>query len=271
MTAYTPLELARAFISTGELDDALEALNAALADDAHAEEALRLRAEVLARRGDPDSIAAALADYARVSQHTVNDALRAAALCQQLGRIDDAHVYLTRALHDHPNDERLTEQRVMLLAQQGDYAAALDAAAQMPPTWGWRARMAELAAAHGDHAAAVEHLTHALEEVAQRVEQDAAFWQAQQVNLLCARGRAYQALSRYTDAQADYQRAAALMPRDPLIAFNLGVLAALQGDHTRGAALCAQAYAQASAALQAEMRAAVLEDPRLTGLVPHRE
>ena len=49
MTRYSPIELAEAFIRTGELADALDALNPHLEAQPNDETALRLRAAVLMR------------------------------------------------------------------------------------------------------------------------------------------------------------------------------------------------------------------------------
>jgi len=254
MSAYSPLELAQAFIRTGELTDALDALNDALRADPTHQEALRLRAEVHARGTDENATRAALADYAALESLTVEDSLRMAALHQRLGEQDAALSVLIQARTHFPDSQRIAEQLAEFYLRRGDTQAARDLIAHMPQTWRWLTLAAECESLAGQHESAASLLTRALTLLDSRTEGDSPFLGGQRVRILCARGRAYRALARYTDARNDYDTAHALMPDDLLIVFNQGALLLLDG-HDSGAGLCRTAYQQANAELRAVMRA----------------
>ncbi len=266
MSAYSPLELAQAFIRTGELADALDALNDALRADPTHQEALRLRAEIHARGAQESSLRAALADYAALESLTVGDWLRVAALHLRLGEQDAALSALTQARDHYPDSERLGEQLAELHLRRGDAQAARDLIAQMPQTWRWLMLAAECEAQDGQHEAAVCLLTRALTLLDSRAQSESLFLGGQRVRILCARGRAYRALARYTEARNDYDAAHALIPDDLLIVFNQGVLLLLDGD-ARGAELCRTAYQQANAELRAVMRADIDAESGLHALL----
>lgn len=266
MNAYSPLELALAFIRTGEITDALDALNTALTADPTHQEARRLRAEVHARGTDEMRWRSALADYAALDALTITDALRVAALWQRVGDDAAALAALDAARAQYPADERLAEGQATLYMARGQYAEALALIAQRPVTWRWLALAADCDTARGEHTAAVESLTRALALLDALPDHDTPFFAEQRARLLSARGRAHRALARYTDALDDYTAAYQAMPNDPLILFNQAVVMHL--SQQQGAAVyCHTAYQAANAALRDIMRAEIKSDPRLHGLL----
>lgn len=271
MNQYSLLEVARAFIRSGEIADALDALDAALAADPTHQEARRLRAEVHARGTDERQLRAALVDYAALEALTVTDALRMAALWQRVGDDAAALAVLDAARAQYPADERLPEQQATLHMARGQYAEALALITRRPVTWRWLALAAECDAARGQHAAAVQWLTQALALLDAQQDHDSPFYAEQRARLLSARGRAHRALARYTDALDDYTAAYQAMPNDPLILFNQAVV--MQLSQQPGAAVYYRlAYQAASPALRDIMRAEIASDARLqTGLWTDRE
>ena len=84
--------------------------------------------------------------------------------------------------------------------------------------------------------------------------------------LLVKRGHANRHNAAYSAADADYQAAERLIPNDPLLTFNRGLLAALQGDEATAANLCRAAYDAGSRELRARMRDELANDVRLATL-----
>ncbi len=82
---YSPMELAEAFIQTGELPDALDALNQQLTAYPDDETARRLRAQVLMRLPGEEHLRAALHDLDQLASPTAEDGLLRGILLEQLG------------------------------------------------------------------------------------------------------------------------------------------------------------------------------------------
>ncbi|HEX2623533.1 MAG TPA: hypothetical protein VHL11_25405, partial [Phototrophicaceae bacterium] len=133
---YTPLELAAAFIKTGELDDALDALNQHLAATPSDDEARRMRIETLLRM--PENYQLALTDCDALSTPTADDCLKRSILCEKLNNLDSALQSMDTALQLQPGTERLIERQLYLLQLKGDFAAALKLLDVVPSTWRWK-------------------------------------------------------------------------------------------------------------------------------------
>jgi tetratricopeptide (TPR) repeat protein len=251
---YSPMTLARAFVQSGELADALEALNAqldAVPDDA---DARRLRAEVLARRSDAVSWLAAIADLEAVAGHTASDWLRLSGLYDRLDDLPAALRAVEVGLVADPADVRLIEREVTLLIRLGQHTAALARASAMPETWSWLKLCGSAAVAAGDFQAALTFFTRALAAFpAVDSERGAALLDAARAHLIVLRASAALAAGDLDLADRDYQTAALLLPRDPLLAFNRGMIAAARGDLEAARTLCRTAYAAASAHVRAVM------------------
>jgi Flp pilus assembly protein TadD len=260
--AYSHLELAKAFLSTGELADALEALDAHMRELPDDDEARRLR--IAARlRGDSESWRGVLADFYSLKTPTAEDYLYLAAALEKLGDEDGLLDSLARARETHPASDRLTERLLQALAARGDDAEALNLLRELPRTWRWRQWSGDLAAQRGEHDAASVFYSEALSLLEQQSGSMAREWaQPLQARLLLARGESLQAMGCLDEAEADYGAAQSLVPGDPMIPFKLGLLALLRGDVEAAERLCIDAYQGASEGLRDHMRQVLAGDTR---------
>lgn len=259
-----PLKLANAFIQAGELDDALQVLDAHLTQQPDDAAARRLRISVMMRL--PDQQDAALAELAQIPDPTLDERVRTSVLYERTGQPDRAIATMRAALALAPSDERLAERLVHLLRQNGDLDGARALVATLPTTWRWLQQAGDLAHDAGDAAAARSHYDAALAglEAAFPVEND---WVTGfRARLLLARAGAAMTLADYDAAEADYQAAGEHISDDPLIPFNRGLLAALRGDLAEAVARCGHALMQANPTLQAHMETALRTDSRYAAL-----
>ena len=67
-------------------------------------------------------------------------------------------------------------------------------------------------------------------------------------------------------AESDYGTAATLIPDDPMIGFNRGLIAARRGDKDNARRLCREAYHHAPPVLQEHIRAVLGSNPAYTSL-----
>ncbi|MFW5772892.1 MAG: hypothetical protein ACOCZH_06155 [Phototrophicaceae bacterium] len=274
--SYTPLQLAEAFIQAGELADALDALNTHLAAEPADDGARRLRAAVRLRLATVDDLHAALADLDSLTEAQPHDAITRSAVLERLGDIPAALDTLRRAHGDAPDDDRLAERLLQLLRAAGHLADARALAQARADAdlddWRWATWAGDLAAALDDPAAAEAHYTRALATLASRYAidttrparllhdegvSDAAALAVEGAygRLLLARSRCLTALDRRAAAAADLDTAAAMLPDDPAIPFQRGLLAVHEGDAEAGRALVEQAFAMASPAYAEHLRA----------------
>lgn len=243
---HSPMELAEAFIRTGEIDEALTTLNQQLQASPDDDHARRLRAAVLLRLRGEANFRAALDDLAHLKSPTPDDHTQRSVILEQMGDLSGALAALQVAYHAKPGDERLTERRLHLLAAQGRIAEARALAEQLPPTWRWRQWAGDMAAKMGDDSAAVEHYTQAINhfaDTASLLSNKYAIPTA--TRLLLVRGHAYCRLELAAQAEADYRAAEKLIPTDPGIVFNIGLARAMQGDLDEAVTLCRTALANA--------------------------
>lgn len=271
---YSNLDLANAFIQTGELGDALAALNRHLDDTPQDEDGRRLRAEVLARLPGDESLLAALADLQALSIQTTHDIILQSVLLERLGAIDQALATVAEGQKRHPDDDRLTERYLVLLRKMGKVDQAREIVDRLVTAeshdWRWTQWAGDLAADAGDDQAAIEHYSAALAAIAARydIDTDSAAKQLSDksisdaaamtiggiyARLLLARADAYVRLGDLDAGETDYRSAAILIPDEPMIPFNLGLIAARRGDLEGAVEQCRRAYAGASDTLQAHM------------------
>lgn len=265
---YTPMELAQAFIKTGEIDDALEALNQQLSAAPDDQTARRLRAEVLARRPDAASLRAAIEDLNGLDQQEPTDLLRIAGLFERLGEVDAALSLIHKARSLYPDDVRLTEREILLLIGQGGHAAALEIIAQQPQAWQWMQLAGDASVRAGQYPQAVDYYTQAITQLAARLTDDESAWaNGMRARLLLARASARLKLGALDAADADYVAAGTLIAADPMIQFNRAVIIALRGDLQSAKTVIRSVYEQASPALRDVMRADLEQDARLAGML----
>jgi len=261
---YSALEMADAFIKAGELQDALDVLNQYLDGSAN-DDAYRLRVELLLRLSGDGHLHKALADLNALSAPTPDDQMRRSVIFERLGEWDAALESAQQAYQARPDDERFAERTLQLLLTQGKLEDAAALLGTLPQTWRWQQWRGDVAAARSDWQGARAQYQAALDAL----EQGSAFvWVAAvKARLHLALAEVCIHLADYPQAESHYQVAEALVPDDPMIAFNRGLLAVLQGDRDTAISLCAASYGKANAALRERMAAALREDVRYNEIV----
>lgn len=205
-----------------------------------------MRAEVRARKGTDDSLRGALDDYAQLTALTPDDAVRCSGLYERLGDLRGALHVIESARQQFPQEARLTERHVHLLHTDGQYAAALAVIRALPAdqinSWRWQQWIGDLSAEMGSTTNAVEAYSKALDLLeAHSAGMDARWALPLRARMLLARSSVNRKSEAYTIADADAAAAAALIPDDPAVPFNRGLIAAMRGDLTTAKALIRQA------------------------------
>lgn len=263
---YTPMQLADAFIQTGELQDALDALQQQL--DAHPDdhEARRLRIAVQARMGG-DQLAQAIADLNALPAKTAADYQQLSILYERTRQPAEAIDAMQTARTLAPDDPRLSERLLRLYQDADRLDEALALVREQARTWRWLQWEADLLVQRGDARMATARYGLVLAQLAQfEGQMRPDYLRALLVRVLLARAGAYRQLDELDTAQEQYEQAQALSDDDdPTIAFNLGVLSALRGDLPAAIAQCQRAYQRAPHALRQQMHA-TLADERLVAL-----
>jgi tetratricopeptide (TPR) repeat protein len=254
---HAPLELAESFIRAGELNHALEALDqhlVAAPDDA---DARRLRIDVLLRL--PGRASDALSALNNLKPLTADDHLQRANILEILGDEVGAFAAVEQAWMEH-SDLRSAELMLRFLQRWGESARGLELLADLPKTWKWLGWSGDFYALRGDYSIAEEHYCSSLEQL-ERIE-PSAITETQRAHLLLKRADAYRRLKRFADADADYRTVEAIIPDDPLIPFNRGLLIYEQGNLRGALPLCRDAMDHAPDALRDLMRNTLMDEPR---------
>jgi tetratricopeptide (TPR) repeat protein len=266
MSNYDPLTLANAFIQTGELDDALDALNQHLEANPEDDQARRLRVQVLSRKRDLANLENGLDDLAQLGNTTADDYLMHLRLLNShplLQNFEKLLQVVEKGHRHYPHDQRITERYLEYLMFLGRWQEAENLIAEQPNNWRWLQWAADLVLVFDafDHAARYfsDALTALEKDFGQASNDFIANLKAQ---ILLKRADVYQRLQSLSESDADYAAAEQIIPNDPMIPFNRGLIALLQGDSARGIALCRSAYTNAPDALRDEMQKALAEDKR---------
>lgn len=165
--AYSPLQMAEAFIRAGELMDALEALDRHLSAQAGDDNARRLRAAVLQRLPGEGRQRAALDDLDHLTQPTAEDWVQRSIISQALDDWEAANAAMEQARRLKPDDERMTERYLLTLEKSHREAAAGALLDSLPRTWRWLQLAGDLAGRSGDKKAALACYNAALEHLDQ--------------------------------------------------------------------------------------------------------
>lgn len=263
---YTPMQLAEAFIQTGELADALDALDQHLDSSPGDEAARRLRIAVLLRLGGGDHLRQALSDFDSVTPLTADDEVQRSLILEKLDNLEDALQAMMRARSLNPVDDRLVERSLHLLIAQGKTGAALELVRTQPRAWRWLQWEGDLLVLTGDDMTATARYGLALAQLNERYPADDRFTTPIRARLLLARGDAYRRLGDLNQAEKHYIAAGKLIPTDPMIPFNRGLLAAERGSLPDALELCRRGLDQASIFLQKEMKTLLHSDARYAAL-----
>lgn len=265
MPSYTPMELANAFIRTGELADALDALNDQLAQHPDDAEARRLRAAVRLRIGDTVALTDAQADLAALLDKTTGDYVQMSLLAERQNDLTSAITAMDLACQLAPEDARLYERLVGLHMKQGDYAAALARVQQQPQDWRWSQWEGDIRLEMQDYSGALEAYHRVIQQLDDRYNAHAnRVVGAIRTRVLMASGFAARRCGRCDLAELLYDDAEAYYPDEPTIPFNRGLIKALQGDLAGAETLCRQGMdATTNAILRGEMLNTLRTEPEL--------
>jgi tetratricopeptide (TPR) repeat protein len=256
---YTPLQLAEAFLKTGELDDALNALDEHLAAQPDDASVLRMRAAVLLRLGDPQQLNRALADLRRIDAPIADDWVQRSVIYERQGALAQAIEAMQHAQTIAPDSERIIERLVQLLIANGDLETALEQVRAQERNWRWLQWEADILVLMGDDTMASARYGLVL-ALLNELDGDSHHVRAIGGRVVLARAECYRRLGEIESARDHYLVAQKIYPDDPTIDFNLGLLLALEGDTASAIDRCRAAYQRANAALQAEMRATLTSD-----------
>jgi tetratricopeptide (TPR) repeat protein len=268
MPAYTPMELAHAFIRAGELQDALEALDTQVAQQPEDDEARRLRAAVLLRVSDTGNLAKAFTDLDTLSEKTPSDYVQLSVLAERLNDIPRAIAVMNQVVALLPEDERLLERLLGLMLRQPDLPAALQLARSQARSWRWLQWEADILTLSGEFVLAAEQYAEVVRQMDERFDRRAnRVIGAIRTRVLLAWGYACRRSQQYDTAVKLYQDALKYYSDDLTIAFNLGLIQALRGDVPGGIAICRAALdATTNPELLTEMRQTLQNEPELQAL-----
>lgn len=248
---YTPMELAQAFIKTGELDDALEALNEHLDNNPNDENARSIRASVCLRL---DHYAQAQIDLDSLSEKNADDYLRLSVAYERLDQIAPMIEAIQQALKLNPDDERLTERLLTVYLKHQKLDEALTLVREQARSWRWLQWEGDILAAQGNDVLATARyglVLAQLEPLADTME--AGYFNSLKARVLLARAHAYRRMEHLDISAEHYQAAQNLLPEDPTITFNLGILQAMRGDTEAAIAQSQTALNTASPTLREAM------------------
>jgi tetratricopeptide (TPR) repeat protein len=262
------MELAEAFLKTGELNDALDALNQQLdqaSDDANAR---RLRIQVLLRLGGEANLQQALADSEYIAAPTAADYQIISIVHERSGHLEQAINVMNLAREQAADDERLIERLLELLLANEAYDNALDLIRQQEKTWRWLEREGDVLVLMGDDTLATARYGLVLAQLEQfEGQMRKGYLDALKARVFLARAHAYRRLEQIETASEHYQAAKTLLADDPTIDFNLGLLTFLEGDIEGAAKQCQNALVRASSHLAESMRDSLKNDENYQDLL----
>ncbi len=264
--SYSPLELAVAFIQTGELEDALAAIAQHLAAQPQDDRVRRWRLTILRQlNGDSEQ---ALTDLDQLAVPTADDFTQVALLLENSQDSNAALNLLADAHARWPQESRLTEVYLRLLLDHNHIDIALPIVRAQPPSWRWSEWEADLLVRQGNDAAAVAGYDQALALLDADFDTEAiAYLVPIKARLLLACAHAYRRLGAYHHAAQDYADAEQMMPDDPMIRFNRGLVAFLQDDSITAVTLCQTALTAANDSFRSQMLTTLQADSAYTALL----
>ncbi|MGJ3240036.1 MAG: tetratricopeptide repeat protein [Anaerolineae bacterium] len=263
---YSPMELVEAFLKTGELDDALDAIDQHLSDHPHDDDAHRLRVQIQMRRLDDSALAPLLDQLDQLSAPTARDYQTRSVILERSGHLSEACDAMREAHQLVPDNQRLSERLLDLLMQMQDYEEALALIHAQNRSWRWLEREGDVLVLMQDDLQATARYGLALAQLDNlKASMREDYLHALMARMMLARAHAYRRLGHTQVAREHYQASASILGNDASISFNLGLLAHIEGKHQEARAICQQALDDAPPALRASMREA-LETPPFADL-----
>lgn len=264
---YSAMELAEAFLKTGELEDALEAVNQQLGDYPADDEARRIKIQIQLRLLPVPQLHRLSDDFEALAEKTVEDWQLKSVIEERMGNQNEAIAAIENARKLSPDNERLSERLLDLLLVAEQYADALVLVREQQPGWRWLEREGDVLVLQGDDMLATARyglvLSH-LEEFEGTMQAD--YLQALKSRVILARAHAYRRLGHTDTAQEHYLSAQKIIGEDITIQFNLGLIAEMEGNHTEALKLCKDALSKASPTLKSNMAESFNEDTRFETL-----
>ena len=265
--SYSPMELAEAFLKTGELDDALDAINQQLEQAADDDEARRLLIQIQMRLLPQQELSKTLAEFDKLTELSATDWQTKSIIFEQIGELANAISAIQSARQHAPHDERLSERLLDLFLRDEKYEAALNLVRSQEKSWRWLEREGDVLVLLGNDILATARyglvLAH-LEGFEGTMRDD--YLQALKVRVILARAHAYRRLEHLDTAKELYLVAESILGDDVSIQFNLGLISEMGGDSDEAVKICSQALSRASQGLKTEMIAALDEDLRFLSL-----
>jgi tetratricopeptide (TPR) repeat protein len=265
--SYTPMQLAEAFIKTGELTDALDALNQQLSDDPNDNNARRLRASVLLRLAEPVHLQVALDDLKQLSDISTDDYVQQSVIYERMNQTANAIQAMQTAYQQSPDRERILERLVELLIHEMRYSEVLDILNHAPQTWRWLMRQADVYVLNNNPTEALTALNQAqthLQTVFPDLLSPVSRNTMAQIHI--ARGKVHMTLDNLKAAEADFRDALYHIPDDATLLFNLGLIFARSDKLTRAEKHCKKALDGASPYIREILIEVLTNDERYTEL-----
>ncbi|MEO1286950.1 MAG: hypothetical protein AAFV93_04225 [Chloroflexota bacterium] len=244
---YSPMELAEVFLKTGELDDALEALQEQLTQEPDDDVARQLYIQVKMRLAKASELANLVQEFDRLNELTIDDYQLQSVIFERTNQLDHA-IDVIRVAHQlDPENPRLIERLLDLYLANQAYDEALELVRQQARTWQWLEREGDILVLLGNDILATARyglvLAH-LDDLTGTIRED--YLQALRLRVILARAHAYRRLEHTAPAREHYQLAQSIVKDDVTIQFNLGLLDFLDGDTESAIQQCQTALEQAS-------------------------
>ncbi len=223
-------------------------LDTALTADPHDADARRLRAETLTALSTPQSLKAALADFAALLDPTADDALLVALVHERLDNPGAALDTLERAVAQWPGHPRLRQRFMEAAFKAGDLPKAQQAVRGLPDDWRMLEYAADLTAAFADAPGADDLLAGAddLYTMALVSLPEADWTRPFRARIVLARAGVNLRRCLPDEVAQDATTAAALIPSEPAAGFFLGWSLVKRGSVADGLAKVRAALRAAS-------------------------
>ncbi|MEO0563455.1 MAG: hypothetical protein AAF125_15200, partial [Chloroflexota bacterium] len=238
-----------------------------LTDSPEDSNARRLRVQVVIRLKfeGTDHLLGALDDLDALDEQTTQDSYTRSIIFEQLEDLPEAieAARAATATDDESASARATGRMLDLMLKAGEVEEALEIALAND----WVQFAADAAAQLEDPRMAIQYYTQALDRTASLAATAGDDIAANiRARVLLKRASAYQVQAAWPEADADYVAAARIVPDDPMIPFNRGVVTFHMGRVAAARVLLTEAAEAASDYIKRLMTEAAAEDDALAAL-----